>query len=533
MTMLDHWMNELTGLNTALNGWEPKDPASERIKANVADFIERLDDGVGRLAVEMEARQAEEAQLEIALCHIEDAVSVTNRQGEIRLINPAFERLTGYGAQMIGRPHEPLWDQTNASVLADMKRAMDGGAVWRGEVHLRAKSGAELIVDITVGPIVNLHGEITHYVFTQRDVTARVNAEKRARAQSVFLEKLLNLTPNVILALGPDGKIWLDNLAAKTLIADMGPDGRERLAERLLAGLEKGMARPWVISMERARGGMAWYSLHAERIPANYLIPDSDAKSLNLVTMTDVTELERKNQEIVIRQKAIASLQREREYAREEMANGLVYRMIQPLNVARAIQSRLVALAGECGADGMGDSITLLGEQLRALETDLKEFRKVSPRSAPANGTCRAGEILRSLEVLYAERAGADDVKLDIGGAPPGLAARVPEDVALMVAALVMDNAFDAVAKTAQRVAAARIGETREGEWEFIVEDGGPGVKESEVYRIFEPFHTTKPGRQGLSLALVAQMLNKNGGRIEVGRSALGGAQFIITFPQE
>lgn len=530
--MLEHWMNELTGLNVALKGWKPTDPASERMKANVAEFIERLDDGVGRLAVEMEARQAQEAQLEIALCHIEDAVSVTNRAGEIRLINPAFERLTGYGAEMIGRPHEPLWRHTHAGVLAGMTQAMDEGAVWRGEASLRSKTGAELTVDITVGPIVNLYGEITHYVFTQRDVTARVNAEKRARAQSVFLEKLLNLTPNVILALGPDGKIWLDNLAAKTLFADLGPDGRARLAAMLLREREKGMARPRVISMDR-RGGHVWYSLHAERIPANYLIPDSGAKSLDLVTMTDVTELERKSQEIIIRQKAIASLQREREYAREEMANGLVYRMIQPLNVARAIQARLVALAGECGANGMGDSLQLLGEQLRALDTDLKEFRKVSPSAAPASGVCRAGEILRSLEVLYAERAGAERVKLDIGAAPDALAARVPEDVALMIAALVMDNAFDAVSEAEHRVAAARIGETRETEWEFIIEDGGPGVAEADVYRIFEPFHTTKPGRQGLSLALVAQMLNKIGGHIETGRSELGGAKFVITFPME
>ncbi len=66
---------------------------------------------------------------------------------------------------------------------------------------------------------------------------------------------------------------------------------------------------------------------------------------------------------------------------------------------------------------------------------------------------------------------------------------------------------------------------------EIAVEDSGPGVPEEAHDRIFEPFFTTKEKGTGLGLALVKKTVLDHGGTIEVDRSELGGARFVIRVP--
>lgn len=63
--------------------------------------------------------------------------------------------------------------------------------------------------------------------------------------------------------------------------------------------------------------------------------------------------------------------------------------------------------------------------------------------------------------------------------------------------------------------------------------DNGPGVKESDVERIFDPFFSTKgSGGTGIGLAVTSKIVKEHGGTIEVSRSPLGGALFTIRIPQ-
>jgi two-component system NtrC family sensor kinase len=67
----------------------------------------------------------------------------------------------------------------------------------------------------------------------------------------------------------------------------------------------------------------------------------------------------------------------------------------------------------------------------------------------------------------------------------------------------------------------------------FSVEDSGPGVPEEAVPHIFDPFFTTKePGEgTGLGLSITFGIVEGHNGRIEVRRSAGGGAVFEVSLP--
>ena len=68
----------------------------------------------------------------------------------------------------------------------------------------------------------------------------------------------------------------------------------------------------------------------------------------------------------------------------------------------------------------------------------------------------------------------------------------------------------------------------------YSVEDNGPGIKESEKSKIFEPFYTTKPSGEGVGLGLniAYQTMKSFNGDISVDISEWGGAKFILEFPE-
>lgn len=63
---------------------------------------------------------------------------------------------------------------------------------------------------------------------------------------------------------------------------------------------------------------------------------------------------------------------------------------------------------------------------------------------------------------------------------------------------------------------------------ELAVADSGPGVAPELRSRIFEPFFTTRREGHGLGLAVVRQIVQAHGGRIEVGERPGGGARFLL-----
>lgn len=74
-----------------------------------------------------------------------------------------------------------------------------------------------------------------------------------------------------------------------------------------------------------------------------------------------------------------------------------------------------------------------------------------------------------------------------------------------------------------------RAGLHRDGDDAVLdVEDDGPGVPEPLRVRIFEGFVTTKKDGLGLGLYAVRTAVEAHGGSIEVARSDLGGARFVV-----
>jgi signal transduction histidine kinase len=94
--------------------------------------------------------------------------------------------------------------------------------------------------------------------------------------------------------------------------------------------------------------------------------------------------------------------------------------------------------------------------------------------------------------------------------------------------------------RNAQKYAAHTVGLSARrdgGLLEIVVDDDGPGIPEEERERIFDPFYRLDRSRDratggfGLGLSIARKAVSLHGGTLQVERSPLGGARFVIMLP--
>ncbi len=93
-----------------------------------------------------------------------------------------------------------------------------------------------------------------------------------------------------------------------------------------------------------------------------------------------------------------------------------------------------------------------------------------------------------------------------------------------------LQNAAEATAQAHAPavLVAARL--TRGGRLRIEVSDNGPGVPDAHIADIFTPFFSTKSKGGGIGLAMVRQLVHRNGGALRYAKSIGPGARFVITF---
>ncbi len=99
----------------------------------------------------------------------------------ILYVNPAFERMTGWrAAEVVGRsPRLLQGEETDLTVFVAMRRALARTERWEGRAVNYRKDGTKFVMEWSITPVTDASGRPTHFVAVQRDVTARIEAERR------------------------------------------------------------------------------------------------------------------------------------------------------------------------------------------------------------------------------------------------------------------------------------------------------------------------------------------------------------------
>lgn len=119
-----------------------------------------------------------------AIACARDGVSISDaRRSDMPLIyvNPAFEQMTGFSAsEVLGRNCRFLQGvHTQQPELATLRDALATAESCIVTLRNYRKDGVLFYNELSMSPIHDAHGEITHYIGIQKDVTRRVRAELR------------------------------------------------------------------------------------------------------------------------------------------------------------------------------------------------------------------------------------------------------------------------------------------------------------------------------------------------------------------
>ena len=119
-----------------------------------------------------------------AFLHSTNAMELTDRDGFLIDVNPAFERIYGYRRdEVMGqRPNIVASDKTEPSTYTEMWTALVDPAVgsWSGELINRDRAGVEHPVLITITAIRGSDGVITHFLGVAVDLTDLRRLEREA-----------------------------------------------------------------------------------------------------------------------------------------------------------------------------------------------------------------------------------------------------------------------------------------------------------------------------------------------------------------
>ena len=145
-------------------------------------------------------RQAEEDRTLLATV-IEQAaeiVVITDIEGTIQYVNPAFEQTTGYASkEAVGQnPRFLKSGRQGQDFYADLWQTITAGQVWHGRFVNKRKDGTLYTEEATVTPVRDDEGEIVNYVAVKRDVSDELELEERYR-QSQKMEAIGRLAGGV------------------------------------------------------------------------------------------------------------------------------------------------------------------------------------------------------------------------------------------------------------------------------------------------------------------------------------------------
>jgi signal transduction histidine kinase len=358
-------------------------------------------------------------------------------------------------------------------------------------------------------------GLVRHAARTRAAIVAPLEVPEPLPADTARLNRLdtwIEFAPVALFILdtpGTEGMPQTLNTAARRLLAPGRIVDRDRFGQQLA---DLPADRRTVLSIDVEHG--------AERALANAVDLTVEGRPQRLVALSPVeNELEAE---------AMQAWQKLVHVLTHEIMNSLTP-VASLSQTARELLKDAPGLAPDIAVD-LDTALDAIGRRSTSLASFVTGYRSLASVPEPRPERIRVHDLFMRLQAMvggaWAELGG--DVRFTVE--PPNL--ELLADPGQLEQALVnlANNALAAAADQPrpQLELSARL--VRGAQLRIEVADNGPGVPDELVRQIFTPFFTTRANGSGIGLAMVRQLVHRNGGRVRYARAIGGGARFVMTF---
>jgi PAS domain S-box-containing protein len=216
------------------------------------------------------------------------------------------------------------------------------------------------------------------------------------------------------------------------------------------------------------------------------------------------------------------------------LAAGVAHELGNPLNSLtihlQLLERKLKKLKAGPAAQEFTESLAVCQDEVRRLDGIISHFLEaIRPRAPDLAETDLAevlAEVLRFQRNEFANRGIAVESAAS-AALPPILADR---NQLKQVFFNLTKNALEAM----QAGGVLRIRSRADDDSVYLLfGDTGSGIRQEDLLRIFEPYHTTKPGGHGLGLMIVQRIMREHGGHVGIESKEGVGTLVTLQFPRK
>ena len=251
-------------------------------------------------------------------------VDATQPDLPVAYCNRAFERITGFdSSDVIGRHCWFLHSgEPNQPALEEVRAAIREQRGCRVTLRNNRENGEPFWNELTISPVVDDDGKVTHFVGVQDDVTQRLDAEKELITSELRFRTLFDFAPEAITVFDVETMHFVDfnqnavdlfgvdrnsllTIGPIDLSPELQPNGRssQSLGEEMVARALAGEAPTFEWQHVRPDGTLVATEVRLVQLP-------SDDRVLIRGSVTDISQrkqLEQERREALARFESIAS----------------------------------------------------------------------------------------------------------------------------------------------------------------------------------------------------------------------------------
>lgn len=477
------------------------------------------------------------------------AISITDASANIIYVNAAFTRVTGYlPEECLGRNESMLSDKrTPPQVYQDLWRTLLARKSWRGTLINRHKNGQCYLAELTIAPMLEEDGSVSHYIGMHRDVTTVYGLEQKVKNQKALIETVVDSIPVAAVLLDDVDQVVLDNQRYKAMASDLGL--REPVRD-FLRLLRVEMGPEWDRLRDQRRGFQhrelrydlgggrpaRWFSCAGNWFEEGDVAVDAyfnqRRKRYLLLALTEITQQKRQQEEIRLSALRVLTAEEEKVQSLRETLSAAIHHVQGPMNQLAAAAG-LLARRGDAGSTALADTLQQVVDTSRQT---IETLQRCMPEPLGRGRTAvNLNQLVHEAILLTRDRLLASGVVVDWRPAPVLPSFVGDENRLRSVFKQLIENAVDAMNDAHVVNRELRLVTWQEGDLlHATVADTGPGIPEALQIKVFEPFYTTKgaTGRQaGMGLAVVQDVVARHDGLIVIDPEYRDGCRFHLQFP--
>ncbi|HZZ20425.1 MAG TPA: ATP-binding protein [Opitutaceae bacterium] len=359
------------------------------------------------------------------------------------------------------------------------------------------------------------------------DPVNMANLVQRLAKERALFEQIFKTLQEGVLVIEDDGVIEYANDAAQRLIGIPGGSLTGQTLWRLIPGLRPSMGDEGAEAHVVAREFELKYP--ETRTVRLYMVPfredDGGADRRHAVILADVT-----HDKLTTEQR----IEDERTSSILLLAAGVAHELGNPLNSLtihlQLMERKLKKLGKGAEAASIAESVSVCREEVARLDGIITHFLEAIRPSPPDLAETNVEEVLA--EVLRFQKKEFSDRGIAVEAETPADLPTVMADRNQLKQVFfnITKNAMEAMQPGGRLKIKSR---ADDDSVYLLFGDSGSGIRQEDLVRLFQPYHTTKPGGHGLGLMIVQRIMRTHGGQVGVESREGLGTVVTLQFPRK